>query len=77
MAVSIVFNAKTERTGVCNACESLVVHRAVEEAFLNRLCERLKEKPVVMYGDEAARREAEPSHTACHGRRLGKRISGL
>lgn len=60
MAVSIVFNAKTQRTGVCNACESLVVHRAVEEAFLNRLCERLKEKPVVMYGDEAAR-EAEPS----------------
>ena len=60
MAVSIVFNAKTQRIGVCNACESLVVHRAVEEAFLNRLCERLKEKPVVMYGDEAAR-EAEPS----------------
>lgn len=55
MAVSIVFNAKTQRTGVCNACESLVVHRKAEEAFLCKLWERLKEKPVTMYGDDAAR----------------------
>ncbi len=55
MAVSIVFNAKTQRTGVCNACESLVVHRSVEKEFLDRLVKRLKEKPVTLYGDEAAR----------------------
>ena len=56
MAVDIVFNAKTQRTGVCNACESLVIHQKVEQEFLKKLCERLKEKPVTLYGDDAARK---------------------
>ena len=34
MAVNIVYNAKTQRIGVCNACESLVVNRKVKDAFL-------------------------------------------
>ena len=34
MAVSIIYNAKTQRIGVCNACESLVVHRKVKDQLL-------------------------------------------
>lgn len=63
MAVDIVYNAKTQRIGVCNACESLVVHRKVKDAFLPALAERLSEKKVELRGDEAAR-EAVPSMTA-------------
>ena len=63
MAVNIVYNAKTQRIGVCNACESLVVHRKVKDAFLPALAERLSEKKVELRGDEAAR-EAVPSMTA-------------
>lgn len=55
MAAEIVFNAKTQRIGVCNACESLVVHRAVSEAFLPRLREVLAPKNVELRGDEGAR----------------------
>ena len=52
MAVRIIHNAKTQRTGVCNACESLVVHRAVREAFLPKLQEILAPKQVELRGDE-------------------------
>ena len=34
MAIDIIFNAKTQRIGVCNACESIVVHRAIAKEFL-------------------------------------------
>lgn len=54
MAVNIIFNAKTQRTGVCNACESLVVHSAVADAFLKQLAKRLAEKNVEMRGDARA-----------------------
>ncbi|MEG0216004.1 MAG: glutamate-5-semialdehyde dehydrogenase, partial [Hungatella sp.] len=54
MALDIIFNAKTQRIGVCNACESLVVHRAIAETFLPRLKERLDEKQVEIRADEAA-----------------------
>ncbi len=59
MAVSIIFNAKTQRIGVCNACESLVVHEKVIDALLPRLKERLDEKQVELRGDERARSAAE------------------
>ena len=59
MAVNIVYNAKTQRIGVCNACESLVVNRKVKDAFLPLLAKRLQEKNVELRGDEAAR-EAVP-----------------
>lgn len=52
MAADIIYNAKTQRIGVCNACESLVVHEAVAERLLPLLHERLKEKQVEMRGDE-------------------------
>ncbi|MCI8514807.1 MAG: glutamate-5-semialdehyde dehydrogenase [Lachnospiraceae bacterium] len=54
MAAEIVFNAKTQRIGVCNSCESLVVHQAVKDEFLPKLAERLAEKQVEMRGDPAA-----------------------
>ena len=54
MALNIIFNAKTQRIGVCNACESLVVHRAVAEEFLPLLKARLDEKQVEIRADEEA-----------------------
>lgn len=51
-AVKIIFNAKTQRIGVCNACESLVVHSAVRERFLPKLAEALAPKNVELRGDE-------------------------
>lgn len=53
MAVEIIYNAKTQRIGVCNACESLVIHEAVKEAFLPKLAERLRTKNVEMRGDKS------------------------
>ncbi len=55
MAVKIIMNAKTQRIGVCNACESLVIHEAVREAFLPRLADALRSKNVEMRGDEGIR----------------------
>ena len=54
MALDIIDNAKTQRIGVCNACESLVVHRAVAKEFLPLLYARLKEKQVEIRADEEA-----------------------
>ncbi len=51
MAKSIVINAKTQRVGVCNACESLLIHEKVREDFLPALAEALKEKNVLIHGD--------------------------
>lgn len=52
MAVNIIFNAKTQRIGVCNACESLVVHENVRKELLPALSKRLAEKQVELRGDE-------------------------
>ncbi len=57
-AVSIVVNGKTQRPGVCNALESLVVHSAVAAEFLPRAAAALN--GVELIGDERARR-AVPS----------------
>ena len=54
MAVNIIFNAKTQRIGVCNACESLVVHEKIKDALLPAMEQRLKEKNVELRGDERA-----------------------
>lgn len=63
MAAKIVYNAKTQRIGVCNACESLVVHKDIREAFLPRLAEILAPKKVELRGDERVR-EILPDCTA-------------
>ena len=55
MAVNIINNAKTQRIGVCNACESLVVHRAIRDRFLPKMAETLKTKNVELRGDESTR----------------------
>ena len=54
MAANIIFNAKTQRIGVCNACESLVIHQDVVDAFLPLVAEKLRTKKVEMRGDERA-----------------------
>ena len=55
MALDIIYNAKTQRIGVCNACESLIVHRKIADQFLPLLKKRLDEKEVEVRADEAAR----------------------
>ncbi len=52
LALPIIINAKTQRIGVCNACESLVVHEDVLETFLPRLKAALDEKKVEVRADE-------------------------
>ena len=55
MAVAIIMNAKTQRIGVCNACESLVIHEKVKDALLPALEKALKTKDVEIRGDEQVR----------------------
>lgn len=55
MAADIIYNAKTSRPSVCNACESLVIHKAVAEKVLPMLYEKLSAKDVVFHGDEKCR----------------------
>lgn len=52
MAAEIVYNAKVSRPSVCNACESIVVHRAVAKKFLPLVKEKLDSAFVVIHGDE-------------------------
>jgi glutamate-5-semialdehyde dehydrogenase len=54
MAANIIFNAKTQRISVCNACESLVIHSAVINEALPVIKARLDEKNVEIRGDERA-----------------------
>ena len=59
MAKEIIVNAKTQRLGVCNACESLVVHENVLEAALPVVVEALQEKGVEIRGDKKAKTVCE------------------
>jgi glutamate-5-semialdehyde dehydrogenase len=54
-ALDIVVNSKTNRPSVCNAAESLVIHDAVADSFLPRVCAALAEHGVELLGDERAR----------------------
>ncbi len=54
MALRIIENAKTQRIGVCNACESLVVHKDIAEEFLPKLEGVLRSKNVEIRADEEA-----------------------
>ena len=54
-AVSIVVNAKTQRPGVCNAAETLLVHSQIAEEFLPRVVDVLSQSGVELRGDDQAR----------------------
>ena len=53
-ALRIVVNAKVQRPGVCNAAETLLVHRDVAEVFLPKVAEELHRKGVELYADKTA-----------------------
>ncbi|ETA82112.1 glutamate-5-semialdehyde dehydrogenase [Youngiibacter fragilis] len=55
MAVDIIINAKSQRIGVCNAAESLVVHSSKIEGFLPLVWNELKKYNVTVYADERAK----------------------
>ncbi|CDZ23653.1 Gamma-glutamyl phosphate reductase [[Clostridium] cellulosi] len=55
MAVNIIFNAKTSRPSVCNAAETLLVHKNIAREFLPRAKEMLDKKHVELRGDELTR----------------------
>ena len=64
MGVNIVFNAKTQRPAVCNAMETLLVHKDIAAEFLPALAEKLREKPVELRGCQrtcAILKEAVPA----------------
>lgn len=62
-AVPIVINAKTQRIGVCNACESLLVHEKIADKILPALGKALLEKKVEIRGDETVRAQIPEAHT--------------
>jgi glutamate-5-semialdehyde dehydrogenase len=53
MAESIVLNAKTSRVSVCNAAETLLVHRGIADRFVQRITFALQAAGVVLHGDDA------------------------
>jgi len=55
MAVTICMNAKTQRPGVCNAMETLLVHKKIAETFLPRVAKNLKDAGVTLKGCENTR----------------------
>lgn len=54
MATEIIENAKTQRMGVCNACESLVIHKEIAELAIPQIVQCLKNHGVEVRGDERA-----------------------
>jgi glutamate-5-semialdehyde dehydrogenase len=63
-AFDIVLNAKTQRSSVCNAAESLVVHEAIADAFLPRVSAALLAEGVELVGDERSRQRVPAMHEA-------------
>lgn len=53
MAAQIIFNAKTSRPSVCNACETMLIHKDIAELALIKIKSLLDEKNVLIKGDEA------------------------
>jgi len=54
MSADVIFNAKTQRYSVCNACESIVVHSQILQSALPKIAQRLLEKKVEIRADERA-----------------------
>jgi glutamate-5-semialdehyde dehydrogenase len=55
LALDLLIDGKTSRPGVCNALETLLVHRDVAEAFLPQAAQALRERGVELRGDERSR----------------------
>jgi glutamate-5-semialdehyde dehydrogenase len=55
MALDICYNAKVSRPGVCNAVETILVHRGIAQTFLPQLSDKLGAAGVELRGDQAAR----------------------
>ncbi|MCD7724986.1 MAG: glutamate-5-semialdehyde dehydrogenase [Clostridiales bacterium] len=51
-AIPVIINAKTQRIGVCNACESLLIHKKIADRFLPELGRALQERHVEIRGDQ-------------------------
>ena len=56
MALKIILNAKTQRVGVCNACESLLIHKDIAPETVPLIARGLIEHQVQIFGDEPCRR---------------------
>ena len=56
MAIKVCINAKTSRPSVCNAMETLLIHKDIAEEFLPKVAAALREKNVELRGDEACRK---------------------
>lgn len=54
MALTVAVNAKTQRPSVCNALETVLVHRAVAEVFVPRLVDAMTDRGVTVHGDGAS-----------------------
>tara|TARA_Y100001960_G_scaffold303568_1_gene355802 strand:+ start:9554 stop:10825 length:1272 start_codon:yes stop_codon:yes gene_type:complete len=52
MATEIVINSKCQRMGVCNACESLVIHRDIAEQAISQVVGALVEQGITIHGDQ-------------------------
>ena len=63
-AIPIIINAKTQRIGVCNACESLVIHENTREKVLPALAEALRSASVEIRGDERTLRSIPDASAA-------------
>jgi glutamate-5-semialdehyde dehydrogenase len=64
MAERLIVNAKTQRPGVCNALETLLIHKDVAETFVPRIFELLSGLKVELRGDETFRQFAPAAHVA-------------
>lgn len=64
MAIDIIVNAKTQRIGVCNSAESLVVHEDIAASLLPKLNKALREKGVQIFADAKAKALMEGSEDA-------------
>lgn len=70
-AIPIIINAKTQRIGVCNACESLLVHQKIAEQILPALGKALQDKKVEIRGDQMVQEQipgAVPASEEDYGR---------
>jgi len=63
-AVAILVNSKTQRVSVCNAAETVLVHRAVADEFLPRALAALRERGVTVHGDDRIAPYADAAGTA-------------